>query len=294
MNMQPSIGVVIPAHNAADVIGDQLSALAHQTFEGSFTTTVVLNCCTDATLETVQRYGDVLDLRIVTANEHAGAGYARNRGVAASPTDIILFCDADDRVHPEWVANMVQALEASSVVGGRLVRWTSSDSVVASHRPVEQESMLPRDRHGTPYAITASMGVRRDVFERVGGFSENPVIQPCEDVEFGLRAIRCGFDIRFAENAVCDYRMRSSSMKSIRQFYSYGRGSTAVEQIFYPAQKWRVLRELAKIVMYGGRLVWSRSRGDVTHRFLRLVYQIGRTSRTIVPTVAASDTGTAH
>ena len=93
-----AVSIIIPCHNAAATVGRQISAVLTQ-LRPDDELVLVDNRSTDATRAVLDaaaaRDGRV---RVVSAEERAGANHARNAGAAAALHDVILFCDADDEV----------------------------------------------------------------------------------------------------------------------------------------------------------------------------------------------------
>ncbi len=274
--MHKTVGVVIPAHNASRFIADQLTALSHQTFDRPFSTVVVLNCCSDDTLSVVENFHDRLDIRTIFANERPNAAFARNCGAKALSTEVLLFCDADDRVHPEWMEKMTKALETSSVVGGSLVKWTPEPNWLTPSRQRQSDPRIARDRFGTPYPFSGSLGVHRSAFDQIGGFNES-FSGSCEDVAFGIEATRNGFDIEFVADAHCDYRSRDSVRQTLIRRYRWGRGAYMIDATYYPEADISRRREIAKTFLYACRVFKSTSRQQFADALLHLAYQSGRT-----------------
>jgi len=109
MTDDPFVSVVIPALNVADTIGDQLDALAHQTYAGAWEVVVSDNGSTDATRERVEVWRDRLPhLRIVDSSRRRGVSPARNVGVEAARGDLVLICDGDDVVGVLSVRDIVR------------------------------------------------------------------------------------------------------------------------------------------------------------------------------------------
>lgn len=220
MTQTPEISVVIPAHNAAATIGVQLAALAEQQTNHPFEVIVVDNRSSDDTARIVAGFHDRLPgLRIADARAGEGAAYARNTGVQEATGELLLFCDADDEVHPGWVGAMGAALQDADIVGGAIE--------VAKFNPPEVQSGYPNlapqlqvGRHQLPFATGCSMGIRRAVFERLGGFDESS--SPAEDQDLSLRAQFAGCRLVFAPDAIVHYRLRSGIRAVARQHYHYG------------------------------------------------------------------------
>ena len=118
----PEISVIIPAFNAERFLPLQLEALDAQSGAPSYEV-VVDNASTDGTASVVHRLAREVSypLRLVSAPEHQGPGFARNVGAAHAHADLLMFADADDVVSRWWVRNGARAFES----------WTSGP---AAHR----------------------------------------------------------------------------------------------------------------------------------------------------------------
>jgi FkbM family methyltransferase len=211
--------VIIPAHNAANDLPRQLSALRAQDASVPFEVIVVANRCTDKTSQVAASVCDKrFQVGIVTADEKGSAAYARNVGVTVASGRRLLFCDADDEIGAGWVRGMVEALESSDYVGGVLsIEW--------DHVPKWLRSVYPLGREGGPglwdervfAPITASMGVWREAFEAVGGFDDSFVGAAGEDTDLAIRLTRAGFRCALAEEATFRYRVSGPATKLVRK-----------------------------------------------------------------------------
>src|SRR4051795_6655976 len=115
------ISVVIPVLDGEAHVGDQLAALAGQTYRGDWELVVADNGCSDRTIEIVQGWGPRLpSLTIADATTRRGLNHARNAGASAARGDFLVFCDADDVAGPGWLEAMARAASDADIVGGRL------------------------------------------------------------------------------------------------------------------------------------------------------------------------------
>ena len=90
------IGIVTPAFNVAPYIGAAIRSVLAQTLS-DWVMTIVDDGSTDATAAVAEASGDP---RIaVVRQDNAGVSVSRNRGLAATRADLILFLDADDWLH---------------------------------------------------------------------------------------------------------------------------------------------------------------------------------------------------
>ena len=108
------IALIIPAHNEASRIGRMLTAyidyFANTNHELLYM--VVLNGCTDNTLEVVREYQQHDNLEIIDVPQ-AGKGYAITIGFEAAldkPVELIGFVDADMATKPEHFEELITHL----------------------------------------------------------------------------------------------------------------------------------------------------------------------------------------
>lgn len=215
------ISVVIPARNAADVITAQLEALRRQTYDGDWEVIVADNGSTDATAAVVQRFADANfpQLRVVDASGRPGINHARNRGIREARGSAFLLCDADDQVHPDWLASMARALERGAMlVGGALVP-------VGQFARLREFGTDDRCTFGgfgfLEYPAGANCGARMEVLERIGDFDES-YVGGGDETEWFWRAQLRGFQLVAVPDARVDYLTRSTADELAAQSRAYG------------------------------------------------------------------------
>lgn len=215
---KPVVAVIIPAYNAADVVGQQLRALTMQTY-ADFHVIVSDNGSTDDTREIVASWQSRLpSLRVVSADQRRGAAHARNVGVRSMDSDLVLLCDSDDAVGPGWVEAHVSALSLYDASTGPL---DIVGRVGTERREVWNSETVPRTMDFLAYMPSCNAGVQRSAFEAVGGFDEE-LWRGHEDVDLGWRLQLAGFTIGHAPGADIQYVQRAGASSKIRQQYQYG------------------------------------------------------------------------
>ncbi|MCU1528344.1 MAG: hypothetical protein JWP75_2107 [Frondihabitans sp.] len=237
----PQVSVVIPARNAVSTIDDQLMALSRQTWLDPLEVIVVDNGSSDGTREAALRWVPRLTgLSVIVASGLQGVGYARNEGVAHARGSLVLFCDADDVVHEDWVAKMVTALVEADVVGGALDLTGLNDEPAILWQSVAPMISLPVAMEFLPYAIGANMGFRTEVYSALGGCDE-AYLGASEDVELCWRAQLAGYRLAFAGEAIVDYRLRTTLRGLARQRFAAGRTFAQLFATYHdqvPARGW--------------------------------------------------------
>ena len=286
------LSVVVPVLNCEDLIEVQLEALAKQDYTGDWEVLVVDNGSTDATVEVAKAYADRLpSLRIIDASTRRGVSHARNCGARAAEGDVILICDADDRVRPTWVRKMAEASRSLDIIGGYLDTRALNDVETRSWRNPFAPSALPTGMlNHLPYAVGANVGVTRTCFEAIDGWREEYICGG-DDVDFSWRAQQAGFRLGMAPGAVIDYRYRTGLSALYRQFVGYGladplvyvnhraRGMPASDPKLALRAWLRVIARSPLVLTTRRRrglwirnfaFRWGRLRGSIRHRCLYL------------------------
>ena len=202
MSNHAKIAVVVPAQNAMATVERCVRSLAAQELDEPWEAVLVDNASADGTGDAARRAAEEsgLDLKVV-AGPGLGPGLARNAGAAATTAPLLAFLDSDCFAAVDWLSRGVEALAGRDLVQGQV-------------RPDPDFVRGPFDRtlHVTgpsPLFESANLFVRRELFERLGGFQdgiEGHDRRPFgEDVWFGWRARRGGAAIDFCSEALAHH-----------------------------------------------------------------------------------------
>lgn len=260
----PAASVILPVHDAAPTLDEQLRALHGQRTDSSFEVLVVNDGSNDASAEIAAGWAAV-DGRIRVVPASGGGAYqARNLGVAAARGRQLLFCDADDVVGPEWVDGLLEGLRHHSLVGGPVDLHLLNDPAVQAWRAgAERTADLQRFIGFLPFSPTANLGISRQVFTELGGF--RPTAQGGDDVGLCWRAQLAGYSLGFSARAVVHYRARRSLRGHLIQHLRYGRSLLEQGRAFaaYGTEVPSLARNLIAVAIGALRLViagltWDR------------------------------------
>lgn len=123
---KPVASVVIPAKNAASIIGDVLEAVTTQKAPWPYEVIVIDSGSRDGTLDVIARYPQVRLIQIPP--EEFGHGRTRNLGVASAHGDFVAFLTHDAiPAADQWLVNLVAPMLDAHEVAGVFGRHIAHD-----------------------------------------------------------------------------------------------------------------------------------------------------------------------
>lgn len=180
---KPLISVVVCSYNRADYIIDAVDSLYQQTLSKDlFEVFVVDNNSIDNTGELVQDYMQShpgFHLHYLT-EQRQGASYARNTGAAFSKGSILCFMDDDAVAERDYLKRMLHFFEnhTNAVgLGGRIIpRYIPAEPKWMSHYVSSMVGNFDYSPTLVPFApgkypLESNMAVRKQAFDRIGGFN---------------------------------------------------------------------------------------------------------------------------
>lgn len=279
------VSIVIPTRDNAETIGVQLEALARQDWRGDFEVVVGDNGSTDETLRIVESFKDVFPhLVVVDVSERRGSAHARNAAVRRASGEYVVFCDSDDKVAPDWLGEMVNALDSNAFVAARLEHYElNPEWLVAVRGEAQTESLANTDPPFLPFGYCAALGVHRELHDRVGGFDAT-FEGGGEDNDYCYRIQIAGTPLTFVPGAVVHYRHRTSMKSIFRQARGYGRGNARLfwEYRSYGMRRPPQLRALGGWLLLVPRLVYEApSKQGRVRWMVRLGEKLGRLEESV-------------
>ena len=206
----PVVSVIIPTHNRAEMVCRCIQSVLDSDFR-DLEVVVVDDASTDDTWSRLAARFDgnpkVIRLHL---DRNSFQAAARNVGVRHANGDYLLFLDDDNTVAPDMCTRLVEALRDHPNLGlvapvsvhvlpdGRREVWTlGSDFNHRTSQPLDraprtQENDIPTDQALLPTTYSPNaFCVRRETFEKVGGFDET-FVQIFEESDFGWRILATG------------------------------------------------------------------------------------------------------
>ena len=212
----PTVSVCVSYYEYPQFLGDALASLEAQTERAR--EVIVIDDGSEsaearaAFAQAGARYGP-LGWKFLR-QDNAGPAAARNRAAREATCEALVFCDADNRFHPEMVAALSRAVAASGadcVTCAFAAARDASDSAAAGPEYV-YAPLGPCLELGIVENVLGDTNfiIRREVFEALGGFPTGNR-EASEDWEFLLRLILGGRSLASIPAVVFDYRLGAGS-----------------------------------------------------------------------------------
>ena len=214
---------IIPVYNRPDEVDELLASLTQQTLK-DFEVVIVEDGSQKPCKEVCDKYANALDLHYYY-KENSGPGQSRNYGVERASGDYVIVLDSD-------VVLPTTYLEATDTSLTSIIAWGGPDAAHPSFTPVQKAisySMTSffttggirggKDKLDKFYPRSFNMGIRRDVYQQLGGFSK---MRFGEDIDFSYRIVEAGYKPQLFPDAWVWHKRRTDFRKFFRQVYNSG------------------------------------------------------------------------
>jgi glycosyltransferase involved in cell wall biosynthesis len=202
------VSVIIPTRNRLEMLREAVGSVWRQTFP-HWQLVVVDDASTDSTGEWLASLPE-RRIDIVRLEKHCERSAARNRGLALARGDHVLFLDDDDRLRPEALGRLLQAMQrrpgmlagvgaSIAMVDGRRVRQRSRGRPLHPWLPITRS--VCADVSLGWYSLPGQTLFRRGALEEVGGWNESVALG--EDYELWARLAPLGL-VAFVPSVVLE------------------------------------------------------------------------------------------
>ncbi len=227
----PTIAIVVPAHNEDRFIRPCLRSIREQWFN-SWECVIVDDGSSDGTRSIADEFAAKDSrFRVVSHTESLGLATARNTGIELTKAPYLTFLDADDFLYQHSLNARLKAIRESeqSWVADSYCDWQPTRENQGRTPPTREVAQKPPvvgfpQGPECPFIATAPL-VRRDVVEDLGGFNE--ALPTAEDFDLWIRILRAGYSFVFAPRIGVAYRQKASGMV-FRDTALHARASDAI------------------------------------------------------------------
>ena len=217
--------VIIPVYNRPDEARELLESLCAQTCR-DFEVVIVEDGSAIPCKEVAEAYADRLDIHYYV-KENGGPGRARNYGVERARGEYVLILDSDAVLPEGYIAAVEDELERepADAFGG-------PDRAHPDFTPMQKAINYAMTSFFTTggirggkkkldkfYPRSFNMGVRREVYQALGGFS---AMRFGEDIDFSTRIFKGGYRCRLFPEAWVWHKRRTDLKKFFKQVHNSG------------------------------------------------------------------------
>jgi O-antigen biosynthesis protein len=199
---EPQVSIVIPVHGKLAHTLACLRSLARHGAQAPFEVIVVDDASPD---DSATVLAQVAGLRLLRNERNLGFIGSCNAGAAAAHGEFLLFLNNDTQVTSGWLDALLRCFAERAdcgIAGSRLVypdgRLQEAGGIVfadgngwATGRFERRDAPAFRYRRETDYVSGASLLIRREVFQRIGGFDARyaPAYYEDTDLAFAVRQL---------------------------------------------------------------------------------------------------------
>ena len=215
--------VIVPVYNRPDEVDELLESLSNQTFK-DFEVIIVEDGSVKTCKDVCDKYADILVLHYY-AKENSGPGQSRNYGAERAQGEWLIILDSDVVLPEGYLAAIDDRLQLCEAFGG-------PDAAHPSFTPVQKAISYSMTSFFTTggirggkakldkfYPRSFNMGIRRDVYQQLGGFSK---MRFGEDIDFSYRIVEAGYKPQLIPEAWVWHKRRTDFRKFFRQVYNSG------------------------------------------------------------------------
>lgn len=205
--MSQSLTVIIPSLNSP-VIDKVLAVVLEQVSSRANSNIVVVG------LDEASLIPDHEAITFIDTKVPVLAAVARNRGIAATEAEILVFLDSDCLPAANWLSEHIKAQTAGHpVVSGGIEPagdnyWHLVYNLTLFHEILSVNPPGPRD-----FLATLNLSIHHTIIDNIGGMDET--IDRVEDVEWTTRMRKAGIQPYFWPKALVYHRHNRLTMKAV-------------------------------------------------------------------------------
>ena len=219
--------IVVPVFNRPDEVDELLASLCSQTLT-DFEVIIVEDGSKNPCKDVCDKYASILDLHYYY-KENSGPGQSRNYGVERAHGEYVIILDSDVVLPAAYLTAVDSAISHQP---SAIAAFGGPDAAHPSFTPVQKAISYSMTSFFTTggirggkakldkfYPRSFNMGIRRDVYQQLGGFSK---MRFGEDIDFSYRIVEAGYQPRLFPDAWVWHKRRTDFRKFFRQVYNSG------------------------------------------------------------------------
>ena len=229
---------IIPVYNRPDEVDELIESLCTQEVK-DFEVIIVEDGSQKPCEDICKKYADRLDIKYFKKT-NGGPGQARNYGAERAKGEWLIILDSDVVLPKDYLKAVEDGLRGKrkeergerKEERGEIVAFGGPDASHPSFTPVQKAISYSMTSFFTTggirggkkkldkfYPRSFNMGIRRDVYLQLGGFSK---MRFGEDIDFSYRIVEAGYKTSLIPDAWVWHKRRTDFRKFFRQVYNSG------------------------------------------------------------------------
>lgn len=185
----PTISVVIPTYNRANLVGRAIQSVLNQTYQ-DFEIIVIDDASTDDTDKIMILVNDKR-IKYIKNKKNIGGSESRNIGIKNAKGKYIAFLDSDDEWMPTKLEKQLRKINESSVLAKIIYTgyWVVKNSILELGQIPSKKGNIHRELLYQDYVNpTSTVFLKKNCFEKIGYF--NHILNARQDYDMWLRLSR--------------------------------------------------------------------------------------------------------
>lgn len=225
--MQPKYSFIIATFNRLGEMQELCKSLIELDFDSAlFELVVIDDGSKDGTKAFFQERSFDFPVQY-TWQQNKGPGAARNNGMSIAKGEYFIFVDSDCILPPQYLTEVSAFLKENPVdaFGGPDTYHDSFPPMIKAINYSMTSFLGTGGTRGSKKNVTKyyprsfNMGIRKEVFEKIGGMNE---LRHGQDMDYSSRIYENGFSVGFIENAFVYHKRRTSLRKFFKQIFNWG------------------------------------------------------------------------
>ena len=222
--------IIVPVFNRPDEVRELLDSLTKQTLK-DFEVIIVEDGSTITCKDVCDQFADILALHYYY-KDNSGPGQSRNYGAERAQGEWLIVLDSDV-VLPEGYLQAVSSSLSNLHSSPKIDAWGGPDAAHPDFTPIQKAISYSMTSFFTTGGIRGgkgkkldkffprsfNMGVRREVYAELGGFSK---MRFGEDIDFSYRIVEAGHQTQLLPSAWVWHKRRTDFRKFFRQVFNSG------------------------------------------------------------------------
>lgn len=201
INQTLDISIIISCRNEVNTLKKTVDSILNSKNSFSFEIIIVDDGSDDGSCNFINTTNDYYKNIKLIFSENIGIAAARNLGAQSSKAKYLFFCDAHISVPNYWLDSMIKTLEGNNghAIIPAIKNMENEDRGYGGTWNNNLEFIWLAKPEGTcgeiPLAPGCVLGIKKDVFETIGGFDNHLKLYGVEDQEISLKLWLFGYRI---------------------------------------------------------------------------------------------------